>query len=80
MLLSQLLSDKDRRRCSPDGKGADKTLPNKAGRTALESVSGPFNDVKGIYDSLGAAVEPLGLKLDYERIKMTRPQIAEMLR
>ena len=61
-------------------KGADKTLPNKAGRTALESVSSPFDDVKGIYDGLGAALEPLGLKLDYERIKMTRPRIAEMLR
>jgi peptidoglycan/LPS O-acetylase OafA/YrhL len=61
-------------------KGADKTLTNKAGRTALESVSRPFDDVKGIYDGLGAALEPLGLKLDYERIKMTRPEIAEMLR
>jgi len=61
-------------------KGADKTLPNKAGRTALESVSRPFDDVKGIYDGLGAALGPLGLKLDYERIKMTRPRITEMLR
>ena len=61
-------------------KGADKNARNKAGRTALEAVSGPFDDVKGIYDGLGAALEPLGLKLDYERIKRTRPQIAEMLR
>lgn len=61
-------------------KGADKTVRNKAGRTALESVSGPFDDVKGIYDGLGAALQPLGLKLDYERIKMTRPQIAEIMR
>lgn len=36
--------------------------------------------VKGIYDGLAAALKPLGLKLDYERIKTTRPQIAEMLR
>jgi len=61
-------------------KGADKTLPNKAGRTALESVSHPFDDVKGIYDGLGAALGPLGLKLDYERIQRTRPRIAQMLR
>jgi len=61
-------------------EGADKTLRNKAGRTALESVSRPFDDVKGIYDGLGAALGPLGLKLDYERIKMARPKIAEMLR
>ncbi len=61
-------------------RGADKNALNKAGRTALESVSRPFDDVKGIYDGLGAALEPLGLKLDYERIRMMRPKIAEMLR
>ena len=61
-------------------KGADKTLRNKAGHTALESVSRPFDDVKGAYEGLAAALAPLGLNLDYERIKMTRPTIAEMLR
>jgi ankyrin repeat protein len=60
--------------------GADKTVRNSAGRTALETVAGPFDDVKGIYDSIGAALRPLGLKLDYERIQATRPMIAEMLR
>ena len=61
-------------------KGADKNARNKAGRTALETVSSPFDDVKGIYDGLAAALAPLGLKLDYERIKMMRCRIAEMLR
>jgi fucose 4-O-acetylase-like acetyltransferase len=61
-------------------KGANKTLRNKAGRNALESVSRPFDDVIGIYNGLGTALAPLGLKLDYERIKMTRPKIAEILR
>jgi hypothetical protein len=61
-------------------KGANKTLRNKAGRNALESVSRPFDDVKDIYNGLGTALAPLGLKLDYERIKMTRPKIAEILR
>jgi hypothetical protein len=61
-------------------KGADKNALNKAGRTALESVSRPFDDVKGIYDGIGKGLKPLGLKLDYDRIKMTRPRIAEMLR
>jgi fucose 4-O-acetylase-like acetyltransferase len=61
-------------------KGADKNALNMAGRTALESVSRPFDDVKGIYDGLGAALKPLGLKLDYEKIKRTRPRIAEILR
>jgi fucose 4-O-acetylase-like acetyltransferase len=60
-------------------RGADKTLLNKAGRTALESVSRPFDEVKGIYDGLKAALEPLGLKLDYERIERARPRIAQML-
>ena len=61
-------------------KGADKNALNKAGRTALETVAGPFDDIKGIYDSIGKGLKPLGLKLDYERIKRTRPRIAEMLR
>jgi len=60
--------------------GADKNLRNNAGSTALEVVEGPFDDVKGIYNSIRKALRPLGLKLDYERIKMTRPKIAEMLR
>jgi ankyrin repeat protein len=60
--------------------GADKNLRNNAGSTALEIVSVPFENVKGIYDSIGKALKPLGLRLDYERIKMTRPKIAEMLR
>lgn len=60
--------------------GADKTLRNKSGRIALDILEKPFEDVKAIYDGLGAALEPLGLKLDYERIKATRPIIAEMLR
>ena len=60
--------------------GADKNLKNNAGFIALETVSRPFEDVKGIYDSIGKALKPLGLRLDYERIKMTRPKIVEMLR
>ena len=61
--------------------GADKNARNNAGRTALESVAAPFDDVKDIYEYFRAMIfEPLGLELDYERIKMTRPKIAEMLR
>ena len=61
-------------------KGANKYLRNNSGSTALDIVSAPFDDDKGIYDQLGAALGPLGLKLDYEQMKMTRPRIAEMLR
>ncbi len=60
--------------------GADKSMRNNAGSTALEVVTVPFDDIQGIYDYLGAVLGPYGLELDYERIKMTRPRIAEMLR
>jgi CubicO group peptidase (beta-lactamase class C family) len=61
-------------------KGANKYLRNNSGSTAFDIVAAPFDDDKGIYDQLGTALGPLGLKLDYERIKMTRPRIAKMLR
>lgn len=60
--------------------GADKDFRNSAGRTALDTVEGPFDEVKAIYDALRKGLEPLGLRLDYERIKETRPKMAEMLR
>ena len=60
--------------------GADKNARNNEGATALESVSGPFEDVKGIYDWVQTGLGPLGLELNYERIEATRPQIAGMLR
>jgi len=60
--------------------GADRGALNKAGSTALASVAGPFEQVKVVYDRIGKGLAPLGLRLDYERIKNTRPQIAEMLR
>ena len=61
-------------------KGADKNIMNNFGSTALESVAGPFKDVKGIYDLFSKELGPLGLKLDYEQIEKIRPVIAEMLR
>jgi fucose 4-O-acetylase-like acetyltransferase len=59
--------------------GANKNALNGSGATALDGVSGPFDEVKVIYDHLSKALKPLGLRLDYERIKRTRPKIAEML-
>jgi hypothetical protein len=35
--------------------------------------------MREIYDYLGAVLGPYGLELDYERIRTTRPKIAEML-
>jgi len=59
--------------------GADKSIMNNAGSTALESVAGPFEDVKSIYEYFGATLGPLGLELDYDRIKKIRPKIVKML-
>ena len=60
--------------------GADKNLKNNTGRTALETVPVPFNEVKDIYDQFRTFFRPPGIDLDYEKIKMTRPKIAEMSR
>ncbi len=59
--------------------GVDKTLMNNYGQTALESISSPFDKVKGIYEQVAKDLGPLGLKLDYDHIERTRPMIAEML-
>lgn len=59
---------------------ADKSLKNKYGATAYQSVAGPFADVKSAYDMMGQVLGPLGLKLDYAQIEKTRPVIANMLR
>jgi uncharacterized protein len=61
-------------------KGADKTVKNKMGQTAYDTVAAPFEDVKAVYDAIGAALRPLGLKLDYDYIKTARPRIAQMLK
>jgi len=61
-------------------QGVDKTIKNNYGHTAFESVAGPFNEVKGIYDFFGKELGPLGLKLDIGQLEMTRPKIADMLR
>lgn len=60
-------------------KEVDITAKNLYGFTALETLSTPYEDVKGIYEQFGKDLGPLGLKLDYERIEETRPVIAKMI-
>jgi len=60
--------------------GADKSIRSNSGATAREVVTVPFDTIKDVYDYLAVILKPYGLELDYERIKMTRPKIAEMLR
>lgn len=59
--------------------GADKNIKNNYGSTVLESVSTPFSDAKVIYDQLSKDLGPLGFKLNYEHLEITRPIIAKML-
>ena len=61
-------------------RGADKTIKNKYGSTAMETVDGGFEDVRAVYDQLGISLGPLGLELDYEYLKATRPKVADLLR
>lgn len=61
-------------------KGADKNIRNKFGATPYESVAGPFRESKNVYDIIGKALEPMGLKLDYAQLEKTRPVIAGMLK
>lgn len=60
--------------------GADKNLRNNYGSTALESITVPFDSVRGVYDQFSKDLGPLGLKLDYEYIIANRDKIADMLR
>lgn len=60
--------------------GADKSIKNNAGSTPLELVIAPFELMKGYYDYFSNTLGPLGLELDYELIKSTRPIIAEILK
>ncbi len=61
-------------------KGADKNIRNNTGASALDGVIGSFESVRPIYEQIEKTLGPLGLKLDLEQIKQTRPEIAAMLR
>jgi len=60
--------------------GAKKDVVDIYGSTPGYSVAGSFENVRPIYDQFSKDLGPLGLKLDYEYLELTRPQIAEMLR
>ena len=61
-------------------KGADKTITDKYGATALQSIDFPFVDAKPGYDMMGEMLKPMGLTLDYAFMEKTRPEIAAMLK
>lgn len=60
--------------------GADKSFKNNNELTPYEMTTIPFDDLLPVYQAVENSLKPLGMKLDYERIKKTRPKIAEMLK
>ena len=60
--------------------GADKSLTDPSGATALTTAEAPFESLLPVYDMVKEALTPLGIDMDYDRIKAARPGIAEMLR
>jgi peptidoglycan/LPS O-acetylase OafA/YrhL len=60
--------------------GADPNISNNNGSTALDTVQAPWEEIKPFYAYVGEILGPAGVVLDYERIRETRPQIAETLR
>ncbi len=61
-------------------KGANPFLRDNYGHSAIDAAAGPFSDVKPIYDKLSQGLAFLGLKLDYDYLKETRPKIVQMMR
>jgi CubicO group peptidase (beta-lactamase class C family) len=61
-------------------KGADKYMRNNNGATAYDIVASPVETDQEKYTQLGSALGPLGLKIDLDFIRKTRPQIARLLR
>lgn len=58
---------------------ADKSIRNNFGATARESVMGPFEQIKPIYEMLKLQLEPMGLQIDIKYIEETRSTVADLL-
>ncbi len=59
--------------------GADKTVKNNFGATPRETVMGPFENIKPIYEMMQQQLAPIGLNLDMAEVEKTRPVVAMML-
>ncbi len=58
---------------------ADKTIKNSYGAIPRETVTGPFADMKPVYEMLQLQLKPFGFKLDLNELEKTRPVVAMML-
>lgn len=60
--------------------GARKYIRDHAGNTPWEAVSGPFDEVQDIYETLQRGLGPLGLVIDLAEMRQGRPAMAALLR
>jgi len=58
---------------------ADKTIKNNFGATPRQTVLGPFEEMKPVYEMLQQQLEPFGLKIDLNEMEKSRPVVAMML-
>lgn len=59
--------------------GANREVRNNMGSTAHDSVVAPYEAVEPIYQMMEKMLAPLGLKIDYDYVRATRPKIAQIL-
>ncbi len=61
-------------------RGAERSIRNNFGSTAYDLAAVPVSVDKKLFAQMLASLGPLGLQLDEDNIKSSRPEIAEMLR
>ena len=62
--------------------GADKEIANNDGTRPIDAVAAPWSeDLEGLYHFMESILKPIApIEMDIDRIRETRPKIAEMLR
>lgn len=60
--------------------GADKRVRSGSGATPFDIVQAPLEADRATYDSIRPGLESLGMRLDYQRIAKTRPELVELFR
>jgi len=58
---------------------ADKTIQNNFGASPRQTVMGPFEEIKPVYEMLQQQLEPFGLIIDLNEVEKSRPVVAMML-
>jgi hypothetical protein len=58
---------------------ADRSILNNYGATPRQTVLGPFEEVKPVYEMLQKQLEPFGFEIDLNEVEKSRPVVAMML-